>query len=82
VESKSPQMFTCQTHVQTQVFLPSVLQNDINSENLANSTDSLATNENFRTGSPFKPISSNEKSASVGTTNTSPMGERMKRMKS
>jgi hypothetical protein len=70
VESKSPQMFTCQTHVQTQVFLPSVLQNDINSENLANSTDSLATNENFRTGSPFKPISSNEKSASVGTTNT------------
>ncbi|XP_064214700.1 supervillin isoform X3 [Tribolium castaneum] len=37
--AKSPQMFTCQTHVQTQVFLPSVLQNDITSENITKSMD-------------------------------------------
>ncbi|XP_044270482.1 uncharacterized protein LOC123015087 isoform X2 [Tribolium madens] len=39
IDAKSPQMFTCQTHVQTQVFLPSVLQNDITSENITKSID-------------------------------------------
>lgn len=47
VDSKSPQMFTCQTHVQTQVFLPSVLQNDITADNLAKSTESIVRNENL-----------------------------------
>lgn len=51
-DNKSPQMFTCQTHVQTQVFLPSVLQNDINSDKLADSVDI----ENVPPPSPFKPI--------------------------
>lgn len=50
--NKSPQMFTCQTHVQTQVFLPSVLQNDINSDKLADSVDI----DNLPPPSPFKPI--------------------------
>ncbi|XP_063919951.1 uncharacterized protein LOC135134963 isoform X4 [Zophobas morio] len=69
--SKSPQMFTCQTHVQTKVFLPSVLPNDINSEHLANSTDRLATNENLGTNSPFTPISPSEKTPLVGASSFS-----------
>lgn len=43
-ETKSPQMFTCQTHVQTQVFLPSVVPNDINQDQLPESVDNKTIN--------------------------------------
>ncbi|KAJ8963577.1 hypothetical protein NQ314_005537 [Rhamnusium bicolor] len=50
--SNSPQMFTSHTHVQTKVFLPSVLQTDINNSNSNNKL--LDVN---RGSSPFKPVS-------------------------
>ncbi|XP_018570134.1 uncharacterized protein LOC108910108 isoform X2 [Anoplophora glabripennis] len=49
--SNSPQMFTSHTHVQTKVFLPSVLQNDMNNSNNNKMLDIS------RGPSPFKPVS-------------------------
>lgn len=50
--SNSPQMFTSHTHVQTKVFLPSVLQNDMNNSNSNNKMLDVS-----RGSSPFKPVS-------------------------
>lgn len=50
--SNSPQMFTSHTHVQTKVFLPSVLQNDMNNSNSSNKMLDVS-----RGSSPFKPVS-------------------------
>lgn len=53
--SYSPQMFTAQTHVRTNIFLPSVTRSDVDSTNAE--TAGVDVVDAARDPSPFKPIS-------------------------
>lgn len=58
-KSYSPQMFTAQTHVRTNVFLPSVIKSDMD-QSVISGPDSLGVDvidRPIRDPSPFKPIS-------------------------